>query len=88
MLCRSCEVKLSCAKEQRHSRSITLGKWDVPDLNQLTTASLSQRNRICFVNQRWPHVVLFLLYSLGHIVSIPFSIEPMVLETGPITNGP
>lgn len=50
------KLNLAAHRNKHHSRSIMSDEWDVPDLKQWTTASLSQGNWIRFVDQRWPHV--------------------------------
>ena len=51
-------VKLNFAahRNKYRNKSITSSEWDVPDVKEWTIASLSQRNRIRFLDQSWPHV--------------------------------
>ena len=83
-------VKLNLAAHRKkcRKRSITSDEWDVPDLKELTTASLSQRNKIRFVDQSWPHVATASTIGYSSFHCMLLGISSLALHSNGPGNGP
>ena len=50
------KLNFTAHRNRCRNKSMTSGEREVPDVREWTTAWLSQRNRIRFLDQSWPHV--------------------------------